>query len=249
MAKNSSIFKIEGTLDEVTFYKGKEGYLVRRKGGVSKKRIMNDPAFERTRENGAEFGLAAQSGKLVRDVIAPLAKTAKDTRLSSRLTQQMMRVKNLDTVSVRGQRTVFEGVQTLQGKMLLKGFDFNERATLASILSAPISVETETGTITLVNFNPAEQLSMPGGATHVRLKAAFANIEFATGETQITYSEEELLPLNAEVNTVTLTPSVPAVGSGVAFHFLLIEFIQALNGFYYPLKNGAHNVLNIVEVV
>ncbi len=49
MAKLKSLIKIEGTLDDLTFYKGKEGFLVRSKGGVSKKRINNDPAFARTR--------------------------------------------------------------------------------------------------------------------------------------------------------------------------------------------------------
>ncbi len=35
MAKLKSIIKIEGTLDDLTF-KGKEGYLVKTKGGVCK---------------------------------------------------------------------------------------------------------------------------------------------------------------------------------------------------------------------
>ena len=50
MAKLKGIIKLEGTLDNWTFYKGKEGYLVKTKSGVSKERIQNDPAFERTRE-------------------------------------------------------------------------------------------------------------------------------------------------------------------------------------------------------
>jgi hypothetical protein len=70
MAKNKSLFKIEGTLDNVTFYKSADGYFVRTKGGVSKNRIMNDPAFVRTRENGSEFGRSASSGKLLRDSVS-----------------------------------------------------------------------------------------------------------------------------------------------------------------------------------
>ena len=61
MAKLKGIIKLEGTLDNLTFYKAKEGYLVKTKGGVSKERIQNDPAFERTRENGSEFGSSAFS--------------------------------------------------------------------------------------------------------------------------------------------------------------------------------------------
>ncbi|WP_339895393.1 hypothetical protein [uncultured Algibacter sp.] len=42
MAKLKGIIKLEGTLDNLTFYKGQEGYLVKTKGGVSKERIQND---------------------------------------------------------------------------------------------------------------------------------------------------------------------------------------------------------------
>ena len=51
MAKQQSFLKVAGTLDGLTFYKSVDGHLVRTKGGVSKGRIMNDPAYIRTREN------------------------------------------------------------------------------------------------------------------------------------------------------------------------------------------------------
>ena len=63
MARQSSLIKIEGTIDNLTFYKSADGHFVRSKGGVSKNRIMNDPAFVRTRENGAEFSSIVGSGK------------------------------------------------------------------------------------------------------------------------------------------------------------------------------------------
>jgi hypothetical protein len=48
MAKQRGMFKVEGTVDEVTFYKSKDGFLIRQKGGVSAERIASDPAFART---------------------------------------------------------------------------------------------------------------------------------------------------------------------------------------------------------
>jgi hypothetical protein len=52
MARQKGILKIEGSLDDITFYKKGDSFLVRNKGGISKQRIANDPAFARTRENG-----------------------------------------------------------------------------------------------------------------------------------------------------------------------------------------------------
>ena len=66
MAKQTGIIKLKGTIGGISFYKTSDGDLAREKGGVDKSRIANDPAFQRTRENGAEFGAAGKGGKLVR---------------------------------------------------------------------------------------------------------------------------------------------------------------------------------------
>ena len=63
MARQRSIIKLDGTIGGITFYKSKDGYLAREKGGIPAERIRNDPAFQRTRENGAEFGRAGKAGK------------------------------------------------------------------------------------------------------------------------------------------------------------------------------------------
>ena len=41
MARQKGIIKLLGTVGDITFYKAKEGYLAREKGGVDKDRIMN----------------------------------------------------------------------------------------------------------------------------------------------------------------------------------------------------------------
>lgn len=66
MAKQKGIIKIKETLGDITFYKTKDGHLARERGGVDAKRIAPDPAFQRTRENGSEFGRAVQSSSLLR---------------------------------------------------------------------------------------------------------------------------------------------------------------------------------------
>ena len=66
MAKQEGLIKLKGTVGDLSFYKTKDGHLARMKGGVDAERIKNDPAFERTRENGAEFGRSGKAGKLLR---------------------------------------------------------------------------------------------------------------------------------------------------------------------------------------
>jgi hypothetical protein len=65
MAKQTGIIKLKGTIGGISFYKTSDGHLAREKGGVDKSRIQNDPAFQRTRENGAEFGRAGKGDKVI----------------------------------------------------------------------------------------------------------------------------------------------------------------------------------------
>ncbi|HSQ45116.1 MAG TPA: hypothetical protein VLM16_08980 [Ginsengibacter sp.] len=58
MAKQSGIIPLEGTIGNITFYKSKQGFLAKGKGGIPADRNAKDPAFIRTRENGSEFGKA-----------------------------------------------------------------------------------------------------------------------------------------------------------------------------------------------
>lgn len=46
MARQKGIIKLDGTIGDITFYKSKDGYLAREKGGVPADRIANDPAFK-----------------------------------------------------------------------------------------------------------------------------------------------------------------------------------------------------------
>ena len=133
MAKTSGVIKIEGTVEDLTFYQKNGKNFVRKKGGISKERIASEPNFVRTRENNNEFSHSGKSGKVLKLALGSLIFKAKDSNLSSRLLQLMSRIKNLDGVSTRGNRQVSVGLGTAAGKLLLKGFDFNANAPLKSV--------------------------------------------------------------------------------------------------------------------
>ncbi|MDX1279416.1 hypothetical protein [Oceanihabitans sediminis] len=249
MAKYKSLFKVEGSIDDLNFYKTEDGYRMRSKGGVSKSRIQNDPAFERTRENNSEFGLSATSGKLLRRAIVDMVSNAKDNKLSSRVTQVMTQVKNFDLTSPRGQRNVANGIITPDGKIPLKGFNFNRKSTLSEVLLSDYTLDTATGEVVINNFTPNQKLMIPGGATHVEFTAGFLNIDFSTGEKDFQISNVENLAINGTTTTVTLTPAAPATGTGQSFYLLKVAFFQEINNLQYPLKNGVYNALQILEVL
>ena len=248
MAKQKGIIKLRGTVGDITFYKTKDGHLARERGGVDGNRIANDPAFKRTRENGSEFGRAGKSGKVLRAAFRGVLLKSADPRMTSRLTQQMMKVLQADAVSVRGERNVIDGEAEL-----LQGFEFNNRASLGGILFAPFvtSIDRVTGelTVDIASFIPSNMVMAPGGTTHYKIVSAGAEIDFTSETFVVTTSESVPLPWNM-VGSVALshTNTVPANSTHPLFLVLGIEFYQEVNGVMYPLNNGAFNGFSIVKV-
>jgi hypothetical protein len=249
MARQSGLIKIKGTLDNVSFYKTKDGDLARMKTSVDGDRIANDPAFVRTRENNSEFGSSARSGKLTRDNLRPISMNATDGRVVARMTKIMTQIKNLDTTSVRGARNVGVAMATAPAKALLKGFEFNREAMLSSMLFKPWAVNTTTGVITIAGLVPTLDLIYPEGATHVSFTGAYANINYATGIADVKLTNVQNLPITATSSAITLTPTVVPTGTGAKIFLLKIEFFQLVNAVQYSLKNGAFNALKIIEVI
>ena len=248
MASQTGLIKIKGTLDNVNFYKTKDGDLARMKTSVDADRIKNDPAYIRTRENNAEFGNSASAGKMMRDAVRSMALNAADGRVTSRLTKTMSQIKNLDATSVRGERNVAEGVQDPNALLLIKGFDFNKEALLNTILYNPFSVDTNSGEIIIEDLTPQVDIVWPQGATHISFTAGFAGVDFSNGDKDLEISNTVNLPIDMVMSTVTLTPGAAPAVAGVNLYLLKIEFFQEVNGVQYTLKNDAYNALKVVEV-
>ncbi|RKS03098.1 hypothetical protein [Flavobacterium sp. 102] len=248
MARQKGILKIKGTIGDITFYKTKDGYLVKEKSAIEGNRIATDPAFQRTRENGYEFGRAGKAGKVLRVALRPLLLNTADNRMVGRLTQAMMKVIKADLVSERGQRNVIDGETEL-----LVGFEFNINGKLSNSLYAPIvgSIDRVTGDITLdiASFIPINMVAAPSGTTHFKIISGGAELDFEAETHVVATAETAILPWDttptaviAHTNPVTPNSTKPlllAVG---------VEFYQEVNGTMYPLKNGAYNPLSIVAV-
>lgn len=248
MARQKGIIKLTGKIGDLSFYKSQDGYLAREKGGVEADRIKNDPAFARTRENGQEFGMAAKSGKLMRDAVRPLMMKASDGRVASRLTKIMSDIRKLDTNSARGQRTVANAIANQQAKDRLKDFNFNKRSILKAVLYRPYTVDPATGVITIPDLVPVNHLAAPVGSTHVALTGAWGKIDFSGEAFELELSNTENLVIDNANTSVTLTPANQPQGNGIDVFMLMVEFFQEVNGNQYSLNDGQFNALSIVDV-
>lgn len=248
MARQKGIIKLKGTIGDITFYKTRDGHLAREKGGIDANRIASDPVFQRTRENGSEFGRAGKAGKLLRTALRPLLINSADGRMVSRLTQAMVKVIQADLISDRGLRNVIDGEAEL-----LFGFEFNIRGKLGTSLFAPVvsSIDRATGAIgiTVAPFVPANMIAAPGGTTHFRIISGGAEVDFEAANFVVATSESAVLPWDTTPTVaITQTNTVTPNATKPLFLAVGIEFYQEINGQMYPLKNGSFNPLSLTKV-
>lgn len=248
MAGQDGIFRIKGTLGGVTFYKSKDGHLVREKGGVDKKRIAKDPAFKRTRENGSEFGRAGTYGKYLRSAFRPMLINTSDKRVVSRLVKELMTVIKTDTVNARGERTPVAG-----DFELLRGFDFNNRGLLGNTLYVPYNatIDRTSGAVSveLPDLVPEQMINAPAGTTHFKIVAGASEVDFQAGNSLTVNTGTAEIPWdNNPLTAVTLTMALTAASTLPLVLLLGVEFYQEINGVFYMLNNGSYNALAIVNL-
>jgi hypothetical protein len=248
MARQTGLIKLRGTLDNVNFYKTQAGVLARMSTSIDAKRIASDPAFIRTRENGAEFGSSAKAGKIVRAALRPLLLQASDGSVVSRMMKVMTSIKNYDVTSSRGKRNVAVGINNPTAKELLKEFNFNERSNLGSVLSKSFSFVQATGEISISDIIPLNDVAFPPGATHATFQSGWAKVDFVSGVSDLKLSPATSLLIDETQQDISLIPASAPTGTGIDLHVLCIAFYQEINGVQYPLKNGAFNALSIVEI-
>lgn len=248
MPKQAGTVKFTGTIGDLSFYRSRDGFMVREKTSLSAKRIATDPAFARTRENGQEFGRAGKTGKLIRSAFSSLLSQTADDRMVSRLHKAIMFAQKADSVSFRGERNIITGDASL-----LEKFDFNDKSPLGAVLKtqflADVDRATGEATVTVEAFIPAKNIGAPDGATHFKLLSSAAALNFESGsylKEGATTPEIELgLQPQAEIN---LVQHLPVNSEDHVIIVLGIEFYQKFNGRFYPMNNGGSNAMTIVRV-
>lgn len=257
MARNTSFIKLDGTLDGLTFYRQNGESFVKTVSKVSKNRIMNDPAFKRTRENMQEFAGASAAGKAFRDGFAGLVQTFGDTYLSARVSGLMRRIIS-QGAGDRGERDL-DMVSFME---LLRKFEFNKTTVFDSKFFAPntlpvINATRDQVTWSIPDFNTDSFINQPEGATHFRLVLAggyVSNYGFVPSIKGYEPVDDSVngrggfdmtaeIPLGGMVGAATdLTLDLTALGaipaSSAFFVGVGIVFYQEVNGNFYELAQG-----------
>ena len=247
MAKQEGIVQFTGTIGNLSFYRMKNGkYAARRKSGVSPERIATDPKFAKVRANGREFGQATRASKLIRTAFLPLMKNLADRDVSHRLNALCKAIIKTDALNEAGNRVLTDGEI---GRF--ENFEFNILSPLDTSFFAQFTPAFDrtagSATISIPAFIPDQMLQPPSNATHFRLKAGAAALNFQTGKFVNAQAATE--PLLVDKNTtqpINLTMPLPAGTTDALFLSLCIDFLQEENEHLYEVHNSMYNAMKLV---
>jgi hypothetical protein len=236
MARQNGPLQLTGSLGNLSFYHDKQhGYLVREKGGSNK-------LSARTRENAHELGEASRTGKLIRRAVRFGLGYTGDSTANQRLNSVLAKILRLDTVHPRGERTAATGVQTPEGRELLRAFVFDTERPASRMLHFPVEPADDAGNFALRHFVPVLHLSYPQAATHVQLRGATLFIDTA-GDAFLAFGTAPVVAaLTAQEQDLFLSPqqALPPEDArrGFRMEVISVVFLQESGGEWLPLEEG-----------
>jgi len=246
MARQLGANKNTGFIDGIIYYEMEGDYFARSSSAPSRRQVLRDKRFKRTRENAREFGRASEAATLVKRSIPVLLYRVCDNRVSSRLTGLFRKIINFDTKSKRGRRKPGIALEGAEARAMLRGFEFNKNGLVRTLLKSTCVIEEDA--LRIRNFIPKRDLNYPEGATHACFKGACSIIDFGEMKSATYYSEELVFAIDETmVNAELMLPMTETIGV-VRFYFLRIDFLQELNGEMYVVNDRRFNGLFIAEV-
>lgn len=243
MARQKGIIPLEGTLGGINFY-NRLGKSVARAagGGFNSKSSKKNPIIA---DWNSEMGAASTANARFRQVFRSFVTGYKDGTWPARIQSLFMKIKDLDTVSVRGQRTVAKGMAHPYAKRLLKDFNFTLKR--AVLLNGQLDFDWATYTLTVSQFD-IRDAGIPKGADLMGLQLMSVRFDFDTFDF---VKEEsaflELYPDFGDTEIILQTDALPD-GTGVRLVFLRVAYYQKVNGVNYLLPGDGRFGLEILGV-
>jgi hypothetical protein len=219
-----------------------------KKRGVSGEKVKTDPAFERTRENMAEFTRGGKAAGLLRGAFREILINIPDKGMSKRLVKRFMKVIATDPVNGRGDRTVNHGEL-----LMLKGFDFNDYTPLKETLFVrPVFIfDRATGQVTahMPDFIPRKMINAGYMTTHFSVTVAAVAVDFEKEHYDHAIMTTDELAWDIEkLPAFDISLALPANSPNPVIVALGIEFFQKVNTRKYILKSGEFNTSAVVNV-
>lgn len=244
MAKNIGLIKFTGKLGDLSARETKYGNIISTPGGFKGDRIKTEERYEVTRQLGTEFGRCSKISSQIYSALQFYLQTIPHLHMYGFIQSLVTNIKGCDTTSPKGERTFALGLQTEQGQKLLKGFSFNPKQRLKSVLMHHYEVATEEGILTIPAFD-SRRIYFPKSADKLGLQLVLMRLDSEKPLCTIETSALALVDKNDERSTIILESPIPE-GEGNLLALLYFGFFTEAGGDVYFLSQPK-NVLEVVD--
>jgi hypothetical protein len=230
MAKQHGTNPIIGTIDGYSYYYNKEhGFLMRRKGGPSRKQVKQSSQFDIPRRNSSEFGRASHYGKLIRTGFWEMRRLCKDASMNTRLSSILRKILKMDGESEFGKRDLRRN-----NLATLKHFEWDSKSLSRKYFELPVETTVSSGMIEVTAG--ISLTSRPRGADAWQLISLAVTIDFKTDKTKTDLQQSDLYEFEKGDFAESFSHYYPAHGE--LFHGMLIAWYayDAAKDEYAPLK-------------
>lgn len=248
MAKQIGVVRLKGTIGDINFYSTPKGGDLARNvgGGFNSSDNKKKDTMVRVRENAREFGECSKVKKTFRIALAPFLCVRKDGSLHGRMMTLFTRLKAMDRVSLRGNRTVGNGLETPLGIHLIRNFVFTPACSVMDRMGASISYDFGIRSCRVTNFD-VKNVSFPSGATHMALSLGLLHFDFTTLTFKLMMSTPLYIDRAYAATSFELDVADPSV-AGLRIAVLGLRYYQEVEGTYYLFKSANAVGLEILGV-
>jgi len=263
MAEQTSLIKLKGNLDGISFFQSGGKHIARMANSPDQQRILKDPRFQRTRENNSEFGGCSMVSKAFRQTFISVVPMA-DARFTGRLTG-IFKTINGQGDGIRGQRPI----KITENRVQLVNVEFNDHCSVTSLFTGVYTAghcaDRTSATITIDEVLMDNAAQAPAGATHVvftqalgvvsnyaydaslqcyaPLDAALDKLHAVTESDFIALKDETPLALTL----VTVLPGNPVLNENVSVvQCFGVSYYQLIKSRYHPLPES--RAIKVVKV-
>jgi hypothetical protein len=251
MAKIFSDGKIPKRFDGLVTYRleGIDGHIVKEKTGFTTEALLNDPKYDKSRENASEFGAVTQLCKEIRMILNEGLPKSKNLEVTNGLHTIMRKVMCCDTIAQRGNRCLKNGFASPGGKSLFTGYDFNPSGLLRNTFKGNYRFDVANKQLIVAPFVSSEAFVFPEGADAVGLRLGALRFDFATSASFLKLTDLSLYGFDSRITeNLTLAITDFPDGEGVVFYLLEVAFFVANEGSFISFAKDATKVVYVLGV-
>ena len=227
MARQKGIIKLEGTLGDINFYfvKGK-AFARKAGGGFNGEAIKTKESMQRVRENGSEFGHCSRAKKEILRSFHPYF-TKRERGFHGKCMKLFLKLKDLDATSKRGERRVQLGLETVEGKRLLRDFPFGKPIGFLDTMASQWNFDESGQRLDLPSFLGSDYRNLPL-MTKLKFSLFLVDFNFEAMEFQKHLLDEKLFIVQ-EVNPAqSLFAESPIPVAHTAIFYVGLEIVSGL---------------------